>query len=157
MDSELYLEVLRDDPTPFKSFVSRGDVPDEIDVPGPRLEAEIVINHAISIVRSTQIPRIVPVIGEAGIGKTHLYWALKKKRENNAFVVYVPGPPNPAKVYLHFYTCLMDEYGPKILKNTSTNILKSLGFKNEGDCDLKKVLTTAVRNFPGVYLSLIHI
>jgi len=149
LDVKQYLEVLKQDPMPFKSFVSRGDVPDEIDIPEPRMDAEEMVNDAILMVKMTRIPRIVPVIGDAGMGKTHFFWALKKREEeNNTLIVYVPSPPNPAKVFLHFYTCLMDECGPYLIQCASKRILNQVGNTNG---ELSDMLAALARKYPGVY------
>ncbi|MFW9807128.1 MAG: hypothetical protein ACFFFK_10410, partial [Candidatus Thorarchaeota archaeon] len=41
-DKNMYLEILREDP-PLRRFVSRGDTPDDIDIPGPHQDADRAI------------------------------------------------------------------------------------------------------------------
>ncbi len=129
-DEEMYLEILRDDP-PLKRYVSRGDTPDEIDIEGPHEDADRVIFRMLRFVKSDSTPRFQPVLGSAGMGKTHLFWALKDKeksmKELNFVAVYVPSPPAPVRVPLHFHACLVDEMGERIFENAVDMLITKFG------------------------------
>jgi len=123
-----YFDILRENPLPFQRYVSRGDMPDEVDICEPRKDVEEAILEAIELVRIDNTPRIVPVLGEAGMGKTHLYWALKEKEKTHNFIaVYVPSPPNPLRTILHLYTCLMDVAGITLIENAANRLLETYG------------------------------
>jgi len=123
-----YFDILRENPLPFQRYVSRGDMPDEVDIYEPRKDVEEAILEAIELVKIDSTPRIIPVLGEAGMGKTHLYWALKEKEKTHNFlVVYVPSPPNPLRTILHLYTCLMDTAGTTLMENAANKLLETYG------------------------------
>ena len=123
-----YFEILRENPLPFQRYVSRGDMPDKVDIYEPRKDVEEAILEIVELVKIDSTPRIIPVLGEAGIGKTHLYWALKEKEKtHNFFVIYVPSPPNPLRTILHLYTCLMDAIGIMLIENAADKLLKTYG------------------------------
>ncbi|MGQ4832744.1 MAG: hypothetical protein ACP6IS_02450 [Candidatus Asgardarchaeia archaeon] len=156
--SKLLLEILREDP-PFKRFISRGDVPDEIDVEGPHREVDKKVMNIIRLTLSDKLPRLQPILGNAGMGKTHYFWVLKKmERENNNWrVIYIPSPPAPVRMMLHFYTCLIDECGDWLIEEASKRLLeryyvkKGLFRKNI----LGDTISKAVTDYPGLLSDVI--
>jgi hypothetical protein len=78
-EQELYLEVLREGTTPFDRFVSRGDVHDPVDIPNPRREMDRAVFNAIKKTAADKTVRFLPMIGPAGSGKTHAFWAYKDR------------------------------------------------------------------------------
>ncbi len=155
-DAEMYLEILRDNP-PMKRYVSRGDIPDSVDVEGPHEDADRAIFRALRFVMNDGTPRFQPVLGSAGLGKTHLYWALKD-RENELdqvsyLAVYVPSPPAPVRVPLHFHACLVDEAGEEIFESAIDMLMtKMRDIKGEPtevyDYDL--ALNRLLVDYPGI-------
>ncbi|MFW9920208.1 MAG: hypothetical protein ACFFED_11445 [Candidatus Thorarchaeota archaeon] len=129
-DKEMYLEILRDNP-PMKRYVSRGDIPDEIDIEGPHEDADNAIFRMLRFVMSDSTPRFQPVLGSAGMGKTHLFWALKDKenslRKGRYTAVYVPSPPAPVRVPLHFHACIVDEMGEGLFENAVDMLITKFG------------------------------
>ena len=87
---------------PFGNFTSRSDLPDLIDLPRPRMQVEERIIQYVEQTRHTKVPKIIPVLAEAGLGKTHLYWALKK-RLGKTFIAYIPPPTDANRIMSHFY------------------------------------------------------
>ena len=79
-DKEMYLDVLREAPIlPFSNFVSRGDIPDKIDISRPR---SFIDREVYRLVRQTyrdRSARLIPILGSAGTGKTHAYHSFKDK------------------------------------------------------------------------------
>ncbi len=129
-DKEMYLEILRDNP-PMKRYVSRGDTPDEIDIEGPHEDADNAIFRLLRFVMGDSTPRFQPVLGSAGMGKTHLFWALKDKetalKKGRFTAVYVPSPPAPVRVPLHFHACLVDEMGEGLFENAVDMLITKFG------------------------------
>ncbi len=155
-DIEMYFEVLREDP-PFKRYVSRGDTPDVVDIPDPHSEADSAIYRAIRMVRSDRAPRFQPVLGNAGMGKTHLYWVLKDREADSPAgpyrAVYVPSPPSPVRVPLHFYACLVDELGDLLFGGMADVLLDEYG-ELQGlirkRFRLEDIMRRAAARYPGV-------
>ena len=126
----MYLEILRDEP-PLTRYVSRGDTRDEIDVPNPHKDADRAIFRAARFTMKDGTPRFQPILGSAGVGKTHLFWVLKDQENYFAagkfLAVYVPSPPSPVRVPLHFHACLVDEAGEAIFEQTVDMLIQKFG------------------------------
>ncbi len=126
----MYLEILREDP-PLKRFVSRGDMRDEIDIPSPHKGADRAILKAVRFTMKDSTPRFQPILGNAGIGKTHLYWALKDQEDYFAagrfLAVYVPSPPSPVRVPLHLHACIVDEAGDRLFEQAIDMLIMKFG------------------------------
>ncbi|MCF2138052.1 MAG: hypothetical protein K9W43_12530 [Candidatus Thorarchaeota archaeon] len=155
-EAELYLEVLKEDP-PFKRYVSRGDTPDLIDIPDPHLEADRAVARAVRMTKSDKTPRIQPVLGSAGMGKTHLFWVLKDRESNSNpgpyRAVYVPSPPSPVRVPLHFYACLVDEIGTTMFDDMADTLLMRYGElqgRIKKHYDFSDLMQRALQDYPGV-------
>ncbi|NHJ14683.1 MAG: ATP-binding protein [Candidatus Thorarchaeota archaeon] len=129
-DRDMYFEILKEDP-PFKRYVSRGDLPDTIDIPGPHEKADRAIFRAIRFTMKDGTPRLQPILGEAGMGKTHLYWVIKDQENYFAagkfIAVYVPSPPSPVRVPLHFHACIVDEAGDALFEQAVDMLLEKFG------------------------------
>ncbi|MFQ6123091.1 MAG: hypothetical protein ACE5R6_00580 [Candidatus Heimdallarchaeota archaeon] len=161
---EMYLMALKENPTVFDRFVSRGDVRDPVDISNPRIEAERITSRAIRSVSYDRTPRYVPIVGTAGSGKTHFYWVLKDKQIDLPDVdyetVYVPSPPAPVRMLLHIYICVMDEIGLDILKTVSERLVTAYGgkkkrFKLFGP-EMEEIIGRAIRWYPGVSADVVR-
>ncbi|MCK4282571.1 MAG: hypothetical protein KAX10_10670, partial [Candidatus Lokiarchaeota archaeon] len=135
-EKELYLDVLREGTfTPFDKFVSRGDLPDVIDIANPRKEIDKNIFRAIKQTNRDKSTRLIPILGSAGSGKTHAFWAYKDKigqveefeveglEPINWTIVYVPSPPASVRVLFHIYTCIIEELGAEVIKTVSEKLV----------------------------------
>jgi hypothetical protein len=123
---EMYRDILKEG-TPFDRFVSRGDVRDSIDIKAPREEAERAVRRALRSTIADGTARLLPIVGVAGTGKTHFYWALKdleEKEDKDWVCVYVPSPPTPVRTLLHIYTCLADEIG-NLIETVSNRVVET--------------------------------
>jgi len=71
----IFLNFLKTGINPFEKFVSTGEIKEDLGLAKSR------INLSESIVRIVENNKnfILPIIGKVGIGKTHLYWALKNR------------------------------------------------------------------------------
>ena len=154
---EMYRDILKEG-TPFDRFVSRGDVRDSIDIKAPREEAERAVRRALRSTIADGTARLLPIVGVAGTGKTHFYWALKdlEEAEGKDWVcVYVPSPPTPVRTLLHIYTCLADEIG-NLIETVSSTVVDTYGKKGLFGSSMKDVINNAVRFYPGVGIDVIR-
>ncbi len=165
-EKELYLDVLREGIfTPFDKFVSRGDLPDVIDIANPRKEIDKNIFRAIKQTNRDKSTRLIPILGSAGSGKTHAFWAYKDKigqveefeveglKPINWTIVYVPSPPASVRVLFHIYTCIIEELGVDVIKTVSEKLVTKWGGKKRGFFSRPKaddVISRGIREFPGV-------
>ena len=154
---EMYRDILKEG-TPFDRFVSRGDVRDSIDIKAPREEAERAVRRALRSTIADGTARLLPIVGVAGTGKTHFYWALKdleEKEDKDWVCVYVPSPPTPVRTLLHIYTCLADEIG-NLIETVSNRVVETYGKKGIFGTSMKDVINNAVRYYPGVGVDVIR-
>ncbi|UCG90704.1 MAG: hypothetical protein JSU57_02955 [Candidatus Heimdallarchaeota archaeon] len=88
---------------PFHNFTARSDIPELFNLNRPNKEALNLVIRFLEIVRRKKRESVIlPIIAEAGYGKTHFYWVLRETI-TEAYVVYIPVPTNPNRVYSHFY------------------------------------------------------
>ncbi len=129
-DEAMYLDILRENP-PLKSYVSRGDTRDTIDIPGPHEDADRAIFRAIRFTMQDGTPRFQPILGSAGMGKTHLFWTLKDRedyfKKGRFLAVYVPSPPAPIRIPLHIHACIVDTAGEDIFAQAVDMLMIKFG------------------------------
>jgi Cdc6-like AAA superfamily ATPase len=174
----MYLDVLREAPIlPFSNFVSRGDIPDKIDISRPRSYIDREIYRLVRQTYRDRSSRLIPILGSAGTGKTHAYHSFKdKERENRKkleeteeaeeidtsqlepadwTIIYVPSPPASIRVLLHVYTCIIEEVGPEILDIVSERLVREKwGGKKSGIFQkpkIEEVIQKGIREFPGIF------
>jgi len=70
---ELLLNVLKWGNNPFKKFVSTGEIKEDLDLVNSRVELTQKIKELVE----NETNFILPIIGDVGSGKTHLFWALR--------------------------------------------------------------------------------
>ena len=70
---ELLLNVIRWGNNPFKKFVSTGEIKEDLDLVTSRVDLIQKIKKLVE----NETNFILPIIGEVGSGKTHLFWALR--------------------------------------------------------------------------------
>jgi len=177
-DKEMYLDVLREAPIlPFSNFVSRGDIPDKVDISRPRSYIDREVYRLVRQTYRDRSARLIPILGSAGTGKTHAYHSFKdKERENRKrlevssevedvdvsqlepadwTIIYVPSPPASIRVLLHVYTCIIEDVGPEILDIVSERLVREKwGGKKSGIFQkpkIEEVIQKGIREFPGVF------
>ena len=177
-DKEMYIDVLREAPIlPFSNFVSRGDIPDRIDISRPRSYIDREVYRLVRQTSRDKSSRMIPLLGSAGTGKTHAYHSFKdKERENKRkieqtveaeeievsqlepvdwTIVYVPSPPAAIRVLLHVYTCIIEECGPEILDIVSKKLVREKWGGKKGGLfqkpKIEEVIQIGIREFPGVF------
>jgi Cdc6-like AAA superfamily ATPase len=174
---EAYLEVLREGKTPFSSFVSRKNMEDMVDIANPRKEIDRFVFRTIHQTQGDHSSRLLPILGPAGSGKTHTYWAYKNLERHltvgstslrsespieipkNWTIIYVPSPPMENRLLLHIYTCLLDELSHAILESVASTVVarwsatlaqKKGLFKNK-DAELEEIIHAGMQEYPGIY------
>ncbi|MFW9768527.1 MAG: hypothetical protein ACFFF9_05275 [Candidatus Thorarchaeota archaeon] len=129
-DTQMYFEILKADP-PLRRYVSRGDMPDDVDIPGPHQDADRAIWRVARFTMKDNTPRFQPILGDAGMGKTHLYWVIKEQENifaaGSFLAVYVPSPPSPVRVPLHLHACIVDEAGDDLFDQTVDMLISKFG------------------------------
>lgn len=169
-DIYLYMDTIRDNPTPFDSFVARKNLEDVVDVDGPRKMIDRVIFKTLKQTASDHSTRLIPILGSAGSGKTHAYWAYRdiseklwKKKEAGQLdiddivwrIVYVPSPPAATRILLHIYTCLINDIGAEIIDIVSKKLVERWGGKKKqglfGKVNIDDVISNGIKEYPGVF------
>ncbi|MHA1646879.1 MAG: hypothetical protein ACTSVL_04830, partial [Promethearchaeota archaeon] len=118
------------------------------------------IERFLKIIHQNHIPKIVPILGEAGTGKSHYYWILKNqelKMGSEAVwrVIYIPTPPLDIHIPLHILNCILDEQGEFLLKNTARNLL--LKFQDPNDRSFEELKTRVISYYGGVHSEIIRV
>ncbi|HME53781.1 MAG TPA: hypothetical protein VKM55_16250 [Candidatus Lokiarchaeia archaeon] len=143
-ESEIYLEILRKGITPFDRFVSRGDIKDHVDIPTPRGDLNDRVLDAVEHIATDSVSLSIPILGVAGSGKTHAYWALKDLEKSlpdpNWTIIYIPSPPTAIRILFHVYTCIADDF-PGFIDIVSRNLIDR--FSDSADDDLDDVVRKA--------------
>ncbi|MFX1572457.1 MAG: hypothetical protein ACFFB0_06885 [Promethearchaeota archaeon] len=173
----MYLDVLREAPImPFSNFVSRGDLPDKIDVARPRAFIDREVYRLARQTYKDRSARLIPILGSAGSGKTHAYHSFKDKERENRMklaesteaqeidvsklepidwsIIYVPSPPASIRVLLHVYTCIIEELGAELLDIVSEKLVKKWAGEKKGifqKAKAEEVIQMGIREFPGVF------
>ncbi len=129
-DRQMYFDILRENP-PLRSYVSRGDTPDDVDIPEPHQDADRAIFRVARFTMKDHKPRLQPILGATGMGKTHLYWVIKEQESLFAagrfLAVYVPSPPSPIRVPLHLHACIVDEGGDELFEDAVDMLISKFG------------------------------
>ncbi|MFX1516282.1 MAG: hypothetical protein ACFFC6_08235, partial [Promethearchaeota archaeon] len=75
---------------PFHNFTARSDTPEFFNLNRPNKEALKRVMRFLEIIRKKKRKSVLlPIIAEAGYGKTHFYWVLRETIKD-AYVVYIP-------------------------------------------------------------------
>jgi len=94
--------------SPFKKFVSTGEIKEDVGLVHSR--QDFLQNIANIIERNENF--ILPIIGEVGQGKTHLYWALKHQLYKYN-IVYISLETVYKKFYYNTYAEFIENLGEK--------------------------------------------
>jgi len=106
---------------PFKKFVATGEIKEELGFVSSR---KGLMESIINIIKSNE-NFILPIIGEVGAGKTHLFWNLKKKLHNhNTFYISLE---NYRKFYYHLYSEYIEELGVEFLRSIANKLCNEWG------------------------------
>lgn len=132
-----FLNVLRIGINPFKNFVSTGEIKEELEFVPSRRE---FLRNVINVIENNE-NFILPIIGKTGIGKTHLYWALKNELYYYN-VVYISLENVYKKFYYNTYSKFIETLGVEPLRNLTNQLCnkwgaleKKFGFFHIADID----------------------
>lgn len=117
-----FLNVLRIGINPFKNFVSTGEIKEELEFVPSRRE---FLRNVINVIENNE-NFILPIIGKTGIGKTHLYWALKNELYYYN-VVYISLENVYKKFYYNTYSKFIETLGVEPLRNLTNQLCNKWG------------------------------
>ncbi|MFX1316780.1 MAG: hypothetical protein ACFE9T_13025 [Promethearchaeota archaeon] len=114
-----YLKILG---SPFKKFVSTGELIEELGLVQSRQK---LLDSIIEIIENNE-NFVLPIIGEVGIGKTHLFWALKNKLYYYN-TVYVSLENVYKKFYYNTYSEFIENLGVEPLRYIANQLCNDWG------------------------------
>lgn len=94
--------------SPFKKFVSTGEIDEDIGLVQSRKD---FLQDIINFIEKNE-NFILPIIGDVGLGKTHLYWALKHELFNYN-IVYISLETVYKKFYYNTYAEFIENLSEK--------------------------------------------
>ncbi|MHA2339745.1 MAG: hypothetical protein ACXACX_20750, partial [Candidatus Hodarchaeales archaeon] len=103
------INVLKFIGSPFKKFVSTGELKEDIGLVPSRQE---FLHDIINIVKGDE-NFILPIIGDVGQGKTHLFWALKNVL-HNFNTIYISLETVYKKFYYRTYSEFIESMAVKL-------------------------------------------
>jgi hypothetical protein len=111
------LNILKFGINPFKKFVSTGEIREDL---GLTTSRKPLLDKIMKIVENNE-NCILPIIGDVGIGKTHLYWALKNRMYYHN-TIYL----SLEEVYKRFFYTIYSEFIEVIGLEPLRNIVNQL-------------------------------
>lgn len=106
---------------PFKKFVATGEIKEHIGLVESREEFLQSIKKNIE----TKENIILPIIGKVGVGKTHVFWALKNKLYyHNSIYISLE---SYKKFYYNVYSEFIEEMGPEVLRSITNELCNKWG------------------------------
>jgi hypothetical protein len=134
------LNLLKFTGSPFKKFVSTGEIEEDIGLVHSRQD---FIQSIINIIEKEE-NFILPIIGNVGTGKTHLYWALKHELYYYN-IVYISLENVIKKFYNNTYAEFIENMGIEVLRNIARRLCnqwgaleRKFGFFHLGDIEKVK-------------------
>jgi len=117
-----FLNILKIGMNPFKKFVATGEIKEEIGLSNSRKD---FIDTLREIIRKNK-NFIQPIIGDVGVGKTHLFWALKWKLLYNN-IIYISLENVYRKFHYNLYTEFIDTLGVEPLRSITNKLCNEWG------------------------------
>lgn len=115
---------------PFISYTARPDREPPVDILHPKMSVLESLEMNIQEVITTREPRIVPVLGSAGAGKTSLFWSIKRLSSENTFVVYLSPQTteqHAEKLYTSLWFAWLEQHGLQFLKDLGQELMQKFG------------------------------
>ncbi|MFX1394388.1 MAG: hypothetical protein ACFFAH_12550 [Promethearchaeota archaeon] len=132
-----FLNFLKIGLNPFKKFVSTGEIKEELVI----IQSRSKILESVRKKINDEKNFILPIIGEVGTGKTHLFWELKNKLYYHN-IIYISLENVYRRFYYNIYSEFIEEMGPNVLRSITNEICnkygaheKKFGFFHVADID----------------------
>jgi hypothetical protein len=108
--------------SPFKKFVSTGEIEENVDLVPSR---QGLLNKIVNTIEKDE-NFILPVIAGVGTGKTHLYWALKHELYNYN-VVYISLENVYRKFFYNTYSEFIENMGVEVVRSIANRLCNEWG------------------------------
>ncbi|MFX1304801.1 MAG: hypothetical protein ACFE9X_15715 [Promethearchaeota archaeon] len=108
--------------SPFKKFVSTGEIEEDIGLVKSRQD---LLSAIINIIEKNE-NFILPIIGNVGTGKTHLYWALKHELYYYN-IVYISLENVMKKFYYYTYSEFIESMDVEVLRSIAKRLCNEWG------------------------------
>lgn len=106
----------------FKKFVSKGEIKEDLGMVPSRKRLIDTISDFIE----SKDNCILPIIGGVGVGKTHLFWALRNALNYN-YVVYISLEKIYRKFFYNIYTEFIETIGINVLRSITHQLCNEWG------------------------------
>ena len=116
------LTLLKFTGSPFKKFVSTGEIEEDIGLVQSRQD---FLYSIIDVIEKDE-NFILPIIGGVGTGKTHLFWALKHELYYYN-IIYVSLENVIKKFYYYTYSEFIESMGIEVLRNIARRLCNKWG------------------------------
>ncbi|MFX1550099.1 MAG: hypothetical protein ACFFB9_07060 [Promethearchaeota archaeon] len=116
------LNLLKFTGSPFKKFVSTGEIEEDI---GLIYSRQDLLNSIINIIEKDG-NFILPIIGDVGTGKTHIFWALKHELYYYN-IVYISLEKVIKKFYYYIYSEFVENMGIEVLRSIARRLCDKWG------------------------------
>ncbi|MFX1417429.1 MAG: hypothetical protein ACFE9N_00770 [Promethearchaeota archaeon] len=116
------LNLLKFTGSPFKKFVSTGEIEEDIGFVKSRQD---LLNSIIDIIEKDE-NFILPIIGNVGTGKTHLFWTLKHELYYYN-IVYISLENVVKKFYYNVYSEFIENMGIEVLRSIAKRLCNEWG------------------------------
>lgn len=116
------LNLLKFTGSPFKKFVSTGEIEENIELVPSRKE---LLSSIIKTIEENE-NFILPIIADVGTGKTHLFWALKHELYYYN-LVYISLENVYRKFYYNTYSEFVESMGLEVLRSIANRLCNEWG------------------------------
>ena len=117
-----FLNILKMGINPFSKFVSTGEIKEDLGFVQSREE---LINSIVDIIENNE-NFILPIIGDVGTGKTHLFWALNAQLYHYNSI-YISLENVYRKFFYNTYSEFIETLGVEPLRNITKKLCDSWG------------------------------
>jgi hypothetical protein len=108
---------------PFKKFVSTGEIEEKLGLVSSRDE---FFNKILEIINRNE-NFILPLIGDIGVGKTHLFWALKKELRIQKHLIYLSLDTVYRRFFYNVYSEIIEEMGIETIRKITRDLCNRWG------------------------------